>query len=64
MNKIVKEIEIKCKRCGVWKYQGNSLYYACCPVCHSTLSIKRNKVQVDPLVSAENQPGTIERKVI
>jgi hypothetical protein len=42
----------------------NNQYYACCPKCKSSISIRKNKVQVDPLVTAENQPETIERKVI
>ena len=58
MIKNTKEIELKCKRCNnrTWKYHGNSQYYASCPKCRSSISIRKNKVEADSLVTAENQP--------
>ena len=47
MIKNTKEIELKCKRCNnrTWKYHGNSQYYASCPKCRSSISIRKNKVE-------------------
>ena len=59
-------IKLKCQRDGIWNYNGNSQYYACCPKCKSSISIRKNKVaQVDYVVAADvNQPETMERKVM
>ena len=39
---------LKCPRvlCGyVWKYNGKSCYYAKCPKCLTSVSIKKNRVK-------------------
>jgi len=37
-----KEINLKCHRCGYnWTYRGQSDWYAVCPRCRTTVSIKK-----------------------
>ena len=56
--------ELQCQRCNnVWSYKGNNPYFATCSYCRTTVSIKKNKIQVDSLVSASNQPVLNRRKV-
>ena len=40
-------VVLKCPRCGhVWDYRGSKQYYAKCPSCLTTLSIRKNRVEV------------------
>ena len=57
--------ELQCQRCNnIWSYKGNNPYFATCSYCRSTVSIKKNKIQVDSLVSASNHPAdSIRREV-
>ena len=57
-------IRLKCQRDGTWIYTGNNQYYACCPKCKSSISIRKNKVQVDLGRQAQSQPEIVEEKVI
>jgi hypothetical protein len=56
---------LKCGKClRIWPYGGKNPYYATCTFCKSSVNVRKNKVvQLDSVVAALNQAGTMEEKV-
>jgi len=43
-----KEIKLRCKRCQrEWSYKGNSPYYTTCPLCKTSINIRKSIVVED-----------------
>lgn len=37
-------MKLKCQRCGhIWDYKGKSEYYCSCPICKTSISIRKQK---------------------
>ena len=41
VGKMEKEIKVKCTKCGYkWPYKGKSRFYACCPMCKTSIKLE------------------------
>lgn len=49
--------KIQCTRCKyLWLTKSSNPYYVCCPRCKTSVNVRKNRVQVDSMVGASNQP--------
>lgn len=58
---IMTKIKLKCprKECGhTWNYKGKNIYRAICPICGTSVSLKKNKIsnkeELNELLKAKN----------
>lgn len=53
---MVKRMKLKCQRCNhEWIYQGKNPYYASCPFCKTSVSIKSHQVIEDELETVNTE---------
>ena len=39
-------VRVKCQRCGYeWTYKGKSKWYACCPMCRTSVNLKKRRIK-------------------
>jgi len=53
------ERKLRCKRCKdrEWIYRGNSKYYTTCPICKTSINIRKNIVVENDKINSDEVGG-------